>query len=81
MATSVMDHTPSAGLRRRRSVELDHHADHKRIGMLYGVTAFVFFLIGGLEALLIRLQLVASGQRRGERRDATTSCSPCTARR
>ena len=31
--------------------------DHKRIGILYGVTAFVFFLIGGLEALFIRLQL------------------------
>src|SRR5438093_1107611 len=31
--------------------------DHKRIGMLYGTTAFSFFLIGGLEALLIRLQL------------------------
>src|SRR5947208_6068545 len=31
--------------------------DHKRIGVLYGVTALVFFLIGGLEALLIRLQL------------------------
>ncbi|MBI2401807.1 MAG: cbb3-type cytochrome c oxidase subunit I [Gemmatimonadetes bacterium] len=31
--------------------------DHKRIGILYGVSAFVFFLIGGLEALLIRLQL------------------------
>src|SRR5438309_10610649 len=31
--------------------------DHKRIGILYGVTAFVFFLLGGIEALLIRLQL------------------------
>ena len=31
--------------------------DHKRIGVLYGVTAFVFFLIGGFEALLIRIQL------------------------
>jgi cytochrome c oxidase subunit 1 len=31
--------------------------DHKRIGVLYGVTAFAFFLIGGLEALLLRLQL------------------------
>src|SRR5207247_11226471 len=29
--------------------------DHKRIGVLYGVTAFVFFLLGGLEALVIRL--------------------------
>ncbi|MBW3669370.1 MAG: cbb3-type cytochrome c oxidase subunit I, partial [Actinobacteria bacterium] len=31
--------------------------DHKRIGILYGVTAFVFFLLGGIEALLIRVQL------------------------
>jgi cytochrome c oxidase subunit I len=32
--------------------------DHKRIGILYGVTAFIFFLFGGLEALLIRAQLM-----------------------
>ena len=31
--------------------------DHKRIGILYGVTSFTFFLVGGFEALLIRLQL------------------------
>src|SRR5881275_2246756 len=31
--------------------------DHKRIGVLYGFTSFGFFLIGGLEALLIRAQL------------------------
>jgi cytochrome c oxidase subunit 1 len=31
--------------------------DHKRIGILYMVTTFVFFLLGGVEALLIRLQL------------------------
>src|SRR2546423_12823412 len=31
--------------------------DHKRIGVLYGFTAFAFFLIGGFEALLIRAQL------------------------
>lgn len=31
--------------------------DHKRIGILYGTTAFLFFLLGGLEALLIRIQL------------------------
>jgi cytochrome c oxidase subunit 1 len=31
--------------------------DHKRIGVMYGVSAFFFFLVGGLEALLIRLQL------------------------
>jgi cytochrome c oxidase subunit 1 len=33
--------------------------DHKKIGILYGVTAFVFFIIGGLEALLVRIQLAA----------------------
>src|SRR5438105_4988126 len=32
--------------------------DHKRIGMLYGVTALVFFLIGGIEAVMIRIQLM-----------------------
>ena len=31
--------------------------DHKRIGLLYFWTAFAFFLIGGLEALVIRAQL------------------------
>ncbi|OFW62750.1 MAG: cytochrome c oxidase subunit I [Actinobacteria bacterium RBG_16_67_15] len=31
--------------------------DHKRIGKLYGVTALAFFVMGGLEALFIRLQL------------------------
>ena len=31
--------------------------DHKRIGQLYFYTAFFFFLVGGLEALLIRIQL------------------------
>ena len=31
--------------------------DHKRIGVLYLVTAVIFFLAGGVEALVIRLQL------------------------
>src|SRR5437867_6251073 len=35
--------------------------DHKRIGILYGVSAFVFFLIGGVEALIIRAQLARPG--------------------
>ncbi|HEV8305754.1 MAG TPA: cytochrome c oxidase subunit I [Gemmatimonadales bacterium] len=33
--------------------------DHKRIGLLYFWTAFVFFLMGGLEALVIRAQLAS----------------------
>ena len=35
--------------------------DHKKIGVLYGVTAFILFLTGGIEALLIRMQLAAPG--------------------
>jgi cytochrome c oxidase subunit I len=31
--------------------------DHKRIGILYMVATFVFFVLGGVEALLMRLQL------------------------
>ena len=31
--------------------------DHKKIGIMYGVAAMFFFLLGGLEALLIRTQL------------------------
>jgi cytochrome c oxidase subunit I len=31
--------------------------DHKRIGLMYGVSAFFFLLLGGLEALVIRTQL------------------------
>jgi cytochrome c oxidase subunit 1 len=33
--------------------------DHKRIGVMYGVAAMFFFVIGGLEALAIRVQLTA----------------------
>jgi cytochrome c oxidase subunit 1 len=31
--------------------------DHKKIGIMYGAAAMFFFIIGGIEALLIRLQL------------------------
>ena len=33
--------------------------DHKKLGIMYGVTAMFFFIVGGIEALLIRLQLAA----------------------
>ncbi len=33
--------------------------DHKKLGIMYGVVAMIFFIIGGVEALLIRLQLAA----------------------
>ena len=31
--------------------------DHKRIGIMYGITAFALFLSGGIEATIMRLQL------------------------
>src|SRR5271165_5613511 len=31
--------------------------DHKRIGVLYMVTALVFFVLAGLEALYLRIQM------------------------
>jgi cytochrome c oxidase subunit 1 len=31
--------------------------DHKKIGIMYGYAAFLFFVLGGLEALLLRIQL------------------------
>jgi cytochrome c oxidase subunit I len=31
--------------------------DHKKLGIMYGVTALFFFFVGGFEALLIRAQL------------------------
>ena len=36
--------------------------DHKRIGVLYLYTALLFFLFGGLEAFLIRIQLAQPNQ-------------------
>ncbi len=36
--------------------------DHKRIGILYMITVFSFFLVGGIFALLIRLELFKVGE-------------------
>ena len=36
--------------------------DHKRIGILYMITVFSFFLVGGIFALLLRLELFSPGQ-------------------
>ncbi len=35
--------------------------DHKKIGIMYGAAALVFLVLGGLEALLIRIQLAQPG--------------------
>jgi cytochrome c oxidase subunit I len=62
MATSVVDHagkphTAAAHAQKTGLWSWITTVDHKRIGILYGASAFMFFLIGGLEALLLRIQL------------------------
>jgi cytochrome c oxidase subunit I len=43
--------------RRARWVEWVTTSDHKKIGILYFFTTALFFLVGGVEALLMRIQL------------------------
>ena len=33
--------------------------DHKKIGIMYLFLTFIFFIVGGVEALIMRLQLAA----------------------
>ena len=40
-----------------RALRLDFDVDHKEIGLRYIVTAFIFLIAGGIEALILRLQL------------------------
>lgn len=49
----------AAGGARKRPVlrDLLTTVDHKKIGLMYGVTALVFMVVAGLEAMLIRTQL------------------------
>ena len=54
--------------------------DHKIIGRRYIVTAFVFLALGGVLAMLMRLQLAAAGKPASSGPIATTRSSPCTAR-
>jgi cytochrome c oxidase subunit I len=56
LETHVATGAPTA---RRRNVVWDYMTtvDHKKIGLLYGISALFFFVVGGVEALLIRIQL------------------------
>ncbi|MGH7628814.1 MAG: cbb3-type cytochrome c oxidase subunit I, partial [Gemmatimonadales bacterium] len=60
MATTVLDHETQAAAAHGEKYGLWSWittVDHKRIGKLYGASAFAFFLLAGLEALIIRAQL------------------------
>ena len=59
MATTILEPAHAAAYAKRSVlVEWLTTVDHKKVGILYGASAFVFFLIGGLEAEIIRLQLM-----------------------
>jgi len=53
---------PSAGTAARPWVEVVHEwvttVDHKRLGILYIVYALIFLVVGGIEATIIRIQLI-----------------------
>ena len=53
----------NAGVARKGNVLVDWitTTDHKKIGYLYLITSFVYFLIAGVMALVIRAQLFAPG--------------------
>jgi cytochrome c oxidase subunit I len=61
MATRTITEGISVARRRRLSEtyigEWLMTTDHKKLGIMYIVTAFFFFLVGGVDALLIRTQL------------------------
>ncbi len=59
MATTVLEPAHAAtAYKRSVVVEWLTTVDHKKVGIMYGAAAFLFFLIGGIEAEIIRLQLM-----------------------
>src|SRR6202790_2915229 len=53
----VTAHEVSVPRQTRRWIDWVTTTDHKKIGIMYLVLTFVFFILGGVEALLMRLQL------------------------
>jgi cytochrome c oxidase subunit I len=53
----VIVHEVTEPRKTRRWIDWVTTTDHKRIGIMYLVLTFVFFILGGVEALLMRLQL------------------------
>ena len=53
----VLVHEVERPRRARRWIDWVTTTDHKKIGIMYLVTTFVFFVLGGVEALLMRAQL------------------------
>ncbi len=56
-AEAVIEEVLTPDLRAHHQLVWLSTVDHKRIGIMYLITALVFFIVGGLEALTMRLQL------------------------
>ncbi|MDQ6816871.1 MAG: cytochrome c oxidase subunit I [Actinomycetota bacterium] len=56
-APQVVAHEVEVPRQTKRWVDWVTTTDHKKIGIMYLVTTFVFFMLGGVEALLMRVQL------------------------
>jgi cytochrome c oxidase subunit 1 len=58
------DHNPGIRVEGKPWVETLHEwvttVDHKRLGILYILSSLLFLAIGGVEALIIRIQLIHS---------------------
>jgi cytochrome c oxidase subunit 1 len=55
MATTVL--TPTTARARSGLYDWLTTTDHKKIGILYLTSSFLFFLVGGVLALLVRAEL------------------------
>ena len=56
------------------------NTDHKVIGIQYTVNSFIFLLIGGLIAMLMRAQLAQPGSHFVDAQHLQRRCSRCTRR-
>lgn len=54
---SIVDAKPGQKLKKQPILRWLMVTNHKDIGLLYIITALIFFLVGGVEAMLIRIQL------------------------
>ncbi len=61
MATTTAPHAGSYVSRRSTILEWITTTDHKKIGVMYVITSFAFFMLGGLLALGIRTELAVPG--------------------
>src|ERR1700746_191372 len=57
----VLAHKVARPRQSKRWIDWVMTTDHKKIGIMYLVLTFVFFILGGVEALLMRLQLSQPG--------------------